>query len=137
MARIRIDRSVPVAMRDGVVLRADVWRPDDDRPRPAVLTRTPYGRAASEHGFLRPWDCLDAGYAFVIQDCRGHGESEGEWGLLDGSVEGPDGHDSVEWTASQDWCDGNVVMAGPRTRGSRNGPRPSGVRRACGPSPPP
>jgi predicted acyl esterase len=39
---IRVERDLPVPMADGTVLRAEVWRPDDDDPRPAILVRTPY-----------------------------------------------------------------------------------------------
>jgi putative CocE/NonD family hydrolase len=56
---------------------------------------------------------LDAGYAFVNSDLRGRGSSEGEWKPENNfTVEGKDGYDSVEWIASQDWCDGNVGMIG-------------------------
>ena len=43
-AGVRIDRDVEAPMRDGVVLRADVYRPDGDGPWPVLLERTPYGK---------------------------------------------------------------------------------------------
>lgn len=45
---IRADRDVTMAMRDGVTLRADVYRPDDNDPHPAILVRTPYNEAPRE-----------------------------------------------------------------------------------------
>lgn len=109
---MRIDRDVEVAMRDGTVLRCDVWRADDGRPRPAVLIRTPYDRAGTNNDFLRPMDCVARDYACVVQDTRGRAGSGGEWTVLMPDQEGRDTHDSVEWIAGQPWCDGNVVMAG-------------------------
>ena len=108
---IRIDREVPVPMGDGTVLRAEVWRPDDDRPHPAILERTPYIKETSA-----PSPILDArlaterGYAVVLQDVRGRGSSEGAFEPF--VNEEADGADSVAWTAAQPWCDGSVVMAG-------------------------
>ena len=42
--RLIIDRDVPVEMRDGTVLRADVYRPESDAPWPVLLQRTPYDK---------------------------------------------------------------------------------------------
>src|SRR5438067_427900 len=36
-------RDVPATMRDGTVLRADVYRPRTDNPVPVILMRTQYG----------------------------------------------------------------------------------------------
>ena len=108
---IRIDREVPVPMRDGTVLRAEIWRPDDGRRHPAILERTPY---LKETGAPAP--ILDSrlatarGYAVVLQDVRGRGGSGGEFEPF--VNEEADGADSVAWTAASPWCDGRVVMAG-------------------------
>lgn len=107
-----IEHDVPVEMRDGTVLRADVWRPAEGPASPAVLFRTPYGKSPLGLATLTPAQCVDRGYAAVVQDTRGRFGSEGEWAPLDWSQEGPDGYDTVEWTAEQPWCDGNVAMAG-------------------------
>ncbi|RST19531.1 CocE/NonD family hydrolase, partial [Streptomyces sp. WAC04770] len=107
-----IEHDVPVEMRDGTVLRADVWRPADGPPAPAVLFRTPYGKSTLGLATLTPAQCVDRGYAAVVQDTRGRFSSEGAWAPLDWSQEGPDGYDTVEWAAEQAWCDGNVAMAG-------------------------
>ena len=53
---------------------------------------------------------VQSGYAVVTQDCRGRFDSAGEW---DPYVnEAVDGHDTIEWIGSQQWCDGNVGMFG-------------------------
>jgi putative CocE/NonD family hydrolase len=111
---IRMERDVPTEMRDGTRLMADIFRPDDSQKHPAILIRTPYSKLLSANtDFLNVVDAAHAGYAVVIQDIRGRFSSEGEYGQGDRmSVEGPDGYDSVEWTAGQAWCDGNVGMAG-------------------------
>lgn len=101
-------------MRDGIVLRGDVFRPDDSEKHPAILIRTPYNKLVSGRSdFLNVEDTAFAGYAVVIQDVRGRFASEGQYGEGDiFTVEGIDGYDSVEWVASQPWCDGNVGMGG-------------------------
>ncbi len=111
VSSIRIDRDVPMKMRDGVTLRADIFRPDDSEKHPAIVVRTPYNKLMSYNSdFLSPTHAAFAGYAFVIQDIRGRFASEGSW-LLGGS-EGPDGYDTIEWVAAEKWCDGNVGMSG-------------------------
>jgi uncharacterized protein len=99
-------------MRDGVALRADVYRPDGEEPVPAVLSRTPYDRGFSltPPAALPPERAVEAGLALVCQDVRGQHGSEGEFYPF--RTEGPDGYDSVEWIAAQPWSDGAVGMAG-------------------------
>jgi len=111
---IRMDRNVPVQTRDGCVLRADIYRPDDDAKHPAILFRTPYSKALTGNSdYLNIIEAAHAGYAIIVQDVRGRFASEGEW-RRDSmfTVEGPDGYDTVEWIASERWCDGNVGTAG-------------------------
>lgn len=109
---IRIDKDLPMKMRDGVVLRADIYRPDDSERHPAIVTRTPYDKSmsAGSRDFMSPISAAFAGYAVVIQDTRGRFASEGEWTLQ--MPEGADGYDTVEWVAAEPWCDGNVGMTG-------------------------
>ena len=47
---IRVDKDVPMKMRDSAVLRADVYRPDDGEKHPAILMRTPYNKAREGSG---------------------------------------------------------------------------------------
>jgi putative CocE/NonD family hydrolase len=103
-----VERDVDVPMRDGVVLRADVYRPNMSKPLPVLVQRTPYGK-----GFARTAFCLlaaERGYAVVNQDVRGRWASDGEdYPFLH---EMNDGYDSVEWAAHQPWADGSVGMYG-------------------------
>src|SRR5207249_11348482 len=101
--------------RDGVILRADVVRPDISAKVPAIVARTPYNKTMqfNMQKYCPPVTAAMAGYASVIQDIRGRYASEGEWNFKDltaGNVD--DGVDTVEWVASEPWCDGNVGMAG-------------------------
>jgi putative CocE/NonD family hydrolase len=69
---IQIDRGLPVAMRDGTVLYADVYRPADYARYPVLLQRTPYNRQMYTHA-QTAIDTLRAvarGYAVVLQDVR-------------------------------------------------------------------
>src|SRR5271157_6073404 len=116
---IRIARSVPMEIRDGTVLRGDIYRLNDRRKHPAILMRTRYDRLGWERGdftsgIMPVINTILAGYVVVIQNVRGTYDSEGIQRLDDPflTVEGPDGYDSIEWVSSQPWCDGNVGMAG-------------------------
>jgi len=108
---IKLEINVPAKMRDGTVLYADVYRPDNEEKYPAVLIRTPYDKTfPMGTNYLNPRRVALAGYAVVVQDCRGTGASEGEFYAFRSEPE--DGHDTVEWVAVQPWCDGNVGMYG-------------------------
>lgn len=112
----RIDREVVMEMRDGVKLRADIYRPGDRQKHPAILIRTPYNKRFNSwhhNSFLHFVEATRNGYAIIIQDVRGRFSSDGQWGGSDiFHHEGKDGYDSIEWIAAQKWCDGNVGMAG-------------------------
>lgn len=107
-----IDKNVQVAMRDGVSLATDVYRPAGDVPCPAVLMRLPYNKEMPALLFLSG-DILriaQAGYAVVVQDCRGTFQSGGSFDPY--FQEADDGADTIAWTAAQPWCDGAVGMMG-------------------------
>ena len=71
-----VERGVPAKMRDGVVLRADIYRPKADGKFPVLLTRTPYDkRGDMDFGPLG----AARGYVVVVQDVRGRFTSEGDW----------------------------------------------------------
>lgn len=101
------DAAVSIAMRDGVKLKADVVRPEGDGKFPAILVRTPYGRAL---GALEGVWWAKRGYVMVSQDVRGRGESEGVWTPF--FNERKDGYDTIDWISKQPWSDGNVGMIG-------------------------
>ena len=107
---IRVDRDIPIKMRDGVTLRADVYRPEDNKKHPAILSRTPYNKTLAGRGdYLSLVEAAFTGYAVVVQDVRGRFASEGEY---PSRTDGLDGYDTVEWIAAEPWCDGNVGMWG-------------------------
>jgi putative CocE/NonD family hydrolase len=108
-------RDVPQTMRDGTVLRADVYLPAGGGPFPALLERTPYGKDSSpECQVGAPPFFAAHGYAVVIQDVRGRFASEGRFVPFhdDGWGATRDGYDTVEWIAAQPWCDSNVGTIG-------------------------
>jgi hypothetical protein len=105
-----VEKDVGVPMRDGVVLRADVWRPKAEGKFPVLVYRTPYNRArnAGEETIFRKG--VERGYAVVMQDVRGRYASEGEFYPY--FQERKDGYDTIEWAARQAWSDGNVGTFG-------------------------
>lgn len=111
--KITVWYDVDVPMRDGVILRCNVYGPDDQKAYPAILLRFPYLKDSFEYswGRLNPLPLAKAGYRVVIQDCRGTGKSQGEMDF-DGPCQERDGYDTIEWLARQSWCDGNVGMYG-------------------------
>lgn len=109
------ERGVRIPMRDGVHLVADVVRPDDPAPVPVLVERTPYGRAAVLAGESAE-RLVAAGFAVVVQDCRGRFDSEGEWRYVRAEVD--DGYDTVEWAAAQRWSNGRVGMFGASYMGN-------------------
>src|SRR6266536_3423600 len=103
-----------IRMRDGIELAADVYRPDVSGKYDCILNRTPYlknGESALEFGRY----FAQHGYAFVAEDVRGRGDSQGTF--VPYRAEGRDGYDSVEWCAAQPWSTGRVGTIG----GSYNG----------------
>src|SRR5688500_839519 len=98
-----------VPMRDGVRLATDIHVPAGDGPWPTIIGRTPYGKNSEPLRQLAG-EWTSRNFAFVTQDVRGRGDSDGEFIPYDN--EGPDGHDAIEWIAAQEWCDGNVALFG-------------------------
>jgi putative CocE/NonD family hydrolase len=110
--RVRIERNVPVLMRDGVKLRADLYLPVRDGQHvkerlPAVLQRTPYDKAKLEQmaSFF-----ASHGYLSVVQDCRGRFTSEGHFFPF--VNEPKDGYDTIAWLAAHPACNGKVGLYG-------------------------
>ena len=108
---LRVETNLPVKMRDGIVLYADVYRPDSPGPFPVALQRTPYDKgSAGSMTNLDPMKAARNGYAVVIQDTRGRYTSEGEFYAFRDEIN--DGYDTVEWAAAQPWSTGKVGMYG-------------------------
>ncbi len=136
---MRIDWDVPIEMDDGLVLRADIFRPDDDLPHPVLLSYGPYGKGLSfQEGYpsawsqmvkdhpdtargssnlYQNWEVADPekwvpdGYICVRVDSRGAGRSPG---VLDhhSKRETRDLYMCVEWAGQQAWSNGKVGLAG-------------------------
>jgi putative CocE/NonD family hydrolase len=102
-----VERGVAMKTRDGVTLRADIYRPSREGSFPVLLQRTPYNKDyAADFGrkaALR-------GYMVVVQDVRGRYTSEGEWYPF--KHETRDGFDAVEWAAALPGSNGKVGMFG-------------------------
>ena len=136
---MRIDWDVPIKMDDGIVLRADVFRPIAPGRYPALVSYGPYGKGlAFQEGYKTAWDIMcrqnpDAvagstnkyqswevvdpekwvpdGYACVRVDSRGAGRSPG-FLCHNNKRENKDFHDCIEWAATQSWCSGKVGLNG-------------------------
>lgn len=113
---LTVERDLVIPMRDGIGLRADVYRPASGR-WPALVQRTPYGRSPfpDPSVALSPVLAAESGYSVVVADVRGRGSSEGEFRPF---VEQEDGYDTVEWAARQHWCDGSVGLFGSSYMGA-------------------
>ncbi|MCJ9753054.1 CocE/NonD family hydrolase [Neorhizobium sp. BETTINA12A] len=122
-----VERDVMVTMRDGVKLATDVYRPAKDGKvidgrLPAIMERTPYGKAERsrseiEVGMTEPMKrhevasyFVRAGYAVVYQDCRGRYNSEGEFSKY--ISEAADGYDTARWLVEQAWSNGQFGTMG-------------------------
>src|SRR5436305_1669751 len=98
------EHNVKVVLRDGVVLRADIYRPAAEGKFPVLLQRTPYDRRNFDFGLKG----AQRGFVVIIQDVRGRYASDGEFYTF---VNEPnDGYDTVEWSAALPYSNGKVGM---------------------------
>ncbi len=111
-----IDRKVMLPMRDGVRLATDVYRPKDASTKvPAIFVRTPYNfnfwdvRNGVPGDMTSALEAVKRGYAYVIQNERGHFFSEGNYDILGSPA---DGYDTLEWISAQPWSNGKVGTTG-------------------------
>ena len=105
-----IDKDVAMTTRDGVTLRADVYRPEGPGRFPVLLSRLPYDKNLRR----RPGDIdvfVERGYVVIMQDTRGRFASDGDeyYPLV---WEAQDGYDAVEWAAGLPYSDGQVGTMG-------------------------
>jgi len=106
-----VDENVVAPMRDGVLLAADVYRPDAPGKFPVIITRTPYDKRNPEHQYEFAGRMFAMqGYVFVVQDVRGKFGSGGDYYPY--MTEAEDGHDTFEWAGKQEWSDGAVGTYG-------------------------
>lgn len=136
---MRVEWDVPVEMDDGIVLRADVFRPVTDGPVPVIMTYGPYAKGLPfERGYPSAWEAMARdhpdtvagtsntyqnwevvdpekwvpdGYACVRVDSRGTGRSPGRVDPFS-PRETRDFHDCVEWAGTRDWSNGRVGLNG-------------------------
>ena len=109
-----IDRHIAVAMRDGVLLYLDVYRPALkghalDGAWPVVVERTPYNKDRLSYSVTGRY-FAQRGYIYVVQDVRGRWSSEGAFAFL--RNEADDGSDTFEWLAAQPWCGEKIGTIG-------------------------
>jgi predicted acyl esterase len=120
------DKDVDIPMRDGAVLKADVFRPDHTGKFPAIMNLGPYQKdklwvppdnLEEKPNPLMNWETINPkwwvpkGYVAVRIDGRGTGKSPGQgepWSLQ----EAIDFYDAVEWAAAQPWCSGAIGLTG-------------------------
>jgi uncharacterized protein len=98
---VKMENLVPIPMRDGVILYADVYRPVKEGKYPVLVSRTPYSTERYPAAYDSAVFFARRGYVFVYQDVRGRHESEGKWEPFRNDIE--DGYDTVEWAAKQPW----------------------------------
>jgi putative CocE/NonD family hydrolase len=108
-SEILIQHGVPMKTRDGVILRADIYRPQSSDRFPVILMRTPYDKSV-DWAVAPVFKMVPRGYVVIIQDVRGRYTSEGEWYPF--KHEQADGFDTVEWAAALPFSDGKVGMVG-------------------------
>jgi len=105
---VEVTWGLSIPMRDGIHLNGTLYSaPDQKDPLPAILAITPYiadSNNAAAMYFARN------GYSFITVDSRGRGNSEGTY--VPFFDDGRDGYDTVEWIATQSWCNGKVAMWG-------------------------
>ena len=105
-----VERDVPMTTRDGVALRADVYRPEGAGRHPVLLSRLPYEKSLRR----RPGDIdvfVEHGYVVIMQDTRGRFASDGD-SYVPLGPEANDGYDAVEWAAQLPYADGRVGTMG-------------------------
>ena len=106
-------RSVDVRMSDDINLSCDIWLPKGEGPFPVILIRTPYLKSQlwdTQYTYDFQTYYEPNGYALVVQDVRGRGDSDGEFYPF--KNEALDGYETVEWIGEQKWCNGDVAMWG-------------------------
>ncbi|MEO5997484.1 MAG: CocE/NonD family hydrolase [Chitinophagaceae bacterium] len=112
--KVKQERGYRVAMRDGIHLSADIYKPDQPGRYATLLSILPYD---NNGGWKERAKWFAArGYAVMVVDSRGRYDSEGEWDPFDPRHKS-DGYDLVEWGAKQPWSSGMVGMYGPSYMG--------------------
>jgi len=106
-----MQQDVPAAMRDGVILRSNVFTPNEPGSYPVILLRLPYNKdVAQTYVYASPGFYASHCYIVVAQDMRGQYKSDGFfYTFID---ETNDGYDTIEWAAGLPKSNGKVGMYG-------------------------
>ena len=108
---IDVENDVATKMRDGTVLRADIYKPAQPGSYPVLLMRTPYSKQmAQTMTLMHPSNLARYGYMVVVQDCRGTWNSDGDWYPF--LHDGDDGVDSQRWVANLPESNGKIATYG-------------------------
>jgi uncharacterized protein len=108
---VTVERNVPATMRDGTVLRADVYRPERPGDFPVLVMRTPYDKTIGQGiAFQHPAWYARRGYVVVSQDTRGRFASDGPFDPF--RFEAEDGADTIRWAATLPGTNGKVGTYG-------------------------
>ncbi len=102
-------------MRDGVKLAGNLYLPEGKGPFPCVVQRTPYGKDVMFASPAGTKKYTDNGYAYLVQDVRGKGRSEGFYQAFINDAF--DGADTIDWMAKQSWCNGKIGITGASAMG--------------------
>jgi len=112
-----IERKVMMPMRDGARLATDIYRPKNASGKvPIIWVRTPYNfnfwdvRNGVPADMKAALTAVKRGYAYVVQNERGHFFSEGNYDIL--GAPRTDGYDALAWLSSQSWANGKVGTTG-------------------------
>ena len=125
------EQDVPVTLRDGTVIYADIFRPEGATNIPCIVSWSYYGKRPGDG--MSEWQIMGVppgtvskmakfespdpgywchhGYAVANVDPRGCGHSEGDINLF-GTQDARDGYDFIEWLAELPWCSGKIGMSG-------------------------
>ena len=105
------DHEAELTLSDGVQLRSRLWHPQRGGPWPALLMRQPYGRSiASTVTYAHPRWWAEQGYLVVVQDVRGQGDSEGQFGGF--GQEASDSAETHAWVRARPECNGRLGCYG-------------------------
>src|SRR5258706_12248459 len=111
-----VERKVMMPMPDGVRLATDIYRPKNATSKvPVIWVRTPYNFNFWDIQNGVPADmsaqltAIKKGYAYVVQNERGHFFSEGNYDILGSKT---DGYNTVEWLTKQPWSNGKIGTTG-------------------------
>lgn len=108
---VKLQENLRIPMRDGVRLSTDLHTPVATTQRlPAILIRTPYGKAPERAAESAARMFAAQGYAVAVQEMRGTFESEGVFQLGAGDV--TDADDTIKWIVAQPWSSKRVGMYG-------------------------